>query len=146
MIATKTFALAGNATFTITSKRTGTRFTYKIEAADDGRCHFVKLLTGPDNWSNYSYFGTIRNGQFNLGNPQSVKVSADAPSVKGFGFFWKHIDGQPFEHIPSKTTITIADLFEVHHEGKCCRCGRKLTVPSSVESGVGPECAALMGL
>lgn len=25
--------------------------------------------------------------------------------------------------------------------GRCCRCGRKLTVPSSIEMGMGPECA-----
>jgi hypothetical protein len=31
--------------------------------------------------------------------------------------------------------------FDVHHEGKCGRCGRKLTVPESVKSGFGPECA-----
>jgi hypothetical protein len=28
----------------------------------------------------------------------------------------------------------------VHHEGRCGRCGRTLTVPESIESGFGPEC------
>jgi hypothetical protein len=31
---------------------------------------------------------------------------------------------------------------KVHHEGRCCRCGRKLTVPESIETGLGPECAS----
>jgi hypothetical protein len=31
-----------------------------------------------------------------------------------------------------------------HHEGKCGRCGRLLTVPSSIESGIGPECSKIM--
>lgn len=28
----------------------------------------------------------------------------------------------------------------VMHEGTCCRCGRKLTHPESIEIGFGPEC------
>ena len=30
---------------------------------------------------------------------------------------------------------------EVWHEGRCGRCGRKLTTPQSVETGFGPVCA-----
>lgn len=30
---------------------------------------------------------------------------------------------------------------EVWHEGRCGRCGRKLTVPESIETGIGPDCA-----
>ena len=29
----------------------------------------------------------------------------------------------------------------VFHDGKCGRCGRKLTVPESIQSGLGPVCA-----
>ena len=28
--------------------------------------------------------------------------------------------------------------------GACGRCGRPLTVPSSIDRGIGPDCAALM--
>ena len=37
------------------------------------------------------------------------------------------------------------DGFEFWHEGKCGRCGRKLTVPESIEAGIGPECAGKGG-
>jgi hypothetical protein len=133
MIATKTFALAGNATFTVTSKRTGTRYTYKVQASDDGNMHFVSVLSGPDNWTNYRYFGLIRNGQFHFANPAKAKVSAEAPSAKGFAWLWNHIDAD------------LSKAVEVHHEGKCCCCGRKLTVPQSIITGIGPECAKKMG-
>ena len=36
--------------------------------------------------------------------------------------------------------------YKVHHEGKCGRCGRKLTTPESCLRGIGPECWALMGM
>ena len=35
---------------------------------------------------------------------------------------------------------------EVWHEGACCYCGRKLTVPASIELGIGPDCAEERGL
>ena len=33
---------------------------------------------------------------------------------------------------------------EINHEGRCGRCGRALTVPESVASGIGPESALKM--
>jgi hypothetical protein len=34
----------------------------------------------------------------------------------------------------------LQDFVEVWHEGTCGKCGRALTVPSSIENGLGPEC------
>ena len=62
MVDIKTFALAGNATFTVTSKRTGTRFTFKIRQPKPTTPHFVKVLTGPNNESDYRFIGTIFDG------------------------------------------------------------------------------------
>ena len=30
--------------------------------------------------------------------------------------------------------------FNLHHEGRCCRCGRVLSTPESCDRGIGPEC------
>ena len=149
MINTKSFVLAGNATFTVTSRKTGTRFTYKVKASDDGKLHFVSVLTGPDNWTNYSYMGVIAPAQpegnpslgaapvlqFRFARPEKARVSASAPSAQGFAWLWRNLDNP-----------ALTEKVEVHHEGKCCRCGRKLTVPESIESGIGPECAGKMGM
>ena len=35
---------------------------------------------------------------------------------------------------------TLQDFVEIWHEGKCGKCGRPLTVPSSIENGLGPSC------
>jgi hypothetical protein len=51
---------------------------------------------------------------------------ADAMVTIAFGWAWRHPD---------------SDKLEVWHEGRCGRCGRRLTVPESIESGLGPECA-----
>ena len=136
MIDTKTFVLAGNATFTVTSLQSGTRYTYKVEKSDNKPFYYVSVLTGSDNWSNYKYLGILNmEGRFFFARPETAKVAKDAPSAKGFEWFWRHLNA------PVSKIATV----KVSHEGKCCRCGRKLTVPESIESGIGPECATKDG-
>lgn len=122
------FMKAGNATFTVVSRTTGKRFTYRVRAAKEGTPHFVQVLTGPDNTSSYTYLGTIfADGTFR--HTRKSAISESAPSAQAFNWFYRN---------PG------SDKVKVYHEGRCCRCGRKLTVPSSVESGIGPECAGKM--
>jgi hypothetical protein len=135
------FAMAGNATITLRSKATGARFTYKIQAphvpGNEGTnaardlsqgVFFVKVLTGADNENSYSYLGHIRRGIFFHGGTKA-RIGRDAPSAKAFAWAWKSFQQ---DAIPSQ--------LEVWHEGRCGRCARKLTVPSSIASGFGPEC------
>ncbi len=125
------FIQAGNATFTIVSKVTGVRFTYRVKQSDSPTLFFVQLLNGPDNEGSYAYLGTIGSGFWKHGKKSAI--SADAPSAKAFAWLWSNLkQGR------------LPDTVEFWHSGRCCRCNRKLTVPSSIESGVGPECAGRM--
>lgn len=126
--AVRTFATAGNARFTLVSKKTGTRFTYKVKAGTDDR-FFVSVLTGSDNESDYVYIGTIfADGAFRHGSKSTI--GKDAKSVQAFAFVWARIiKGELHSEV------------ECWHEGRCGKCGKTLTVPSSIESGLGPECA-----
>lgn len=132
-VAVRQFILAGKATVTLVSKTTGSRFTFKVKASEDRRVHFVSLLNGPDNTSQYAYFGYIRGGIFFHGGVKA-RVADSAPSAKAFKWSWAHFS----------RGIIPASL-EVWHEGRCGMCGRKLTVPSSIRSGLGPECAGKVG-
>ena len=94
----------------------------------DDKPWFVQLLTGSDNESDYTFFGTIfADGSFRLS--RKSPIGPDAPSVKGFDWIWRHLQAG-----------NLPETVEVHHEGRCGRCGRALTVPESIESGFGPEC------
>lgn len=139
------YALAGKATITLTSKKTGARYTYQVSAArdDEGKrpdqatLFFVGLLTGPNNESDYSYLGVIRRRPlgctFDL--TKKSKMGDDALPVKAIRFFVQNaINGN-----------RLPESLEVRHEGSCGRCGRKLTVPESVDRGIGPECAQKVG-
>lgn len=126
--AVRNFALAGNATLTLVSKATGNRFTFKIRKKDETTPHFVKLLRGADNESDYTFLGTIFDAKHYRHGRRSP-IGETAPSAKAFEWFWHGIEANH-----------LSEQLEVWHEGRCGRCGRKLTVPESIVSGFGPEC------
>jgi Family of unknown function (DUF6011) len=123
------FVLGGNARFTLLSLRTQARYTYRIRKPDLTTPHFVSVLTGADNEVSYSFMGCILDKSVYRVARKS-KVSADAPSHAAFMFFWGLL-----------RSGKIHEKMEFWHEGRCCSCGRTLTVPSSIEAGIGPECA-----
>lgn len=122
----KAFAKAGNARFTLVSKKTKERFTYRVRQTGD-KPHFVAVLTGSNNEEDYSFIGTIFDVGFR--HSQKARITASAKSVLAFDWFWHNIDHPK-----------IATAIEFWHEGRCCRCARPLTDPASIASGFGPEC------
>jgi hypothetical protein len=134
--AAESFMLAGKATVTLVSLKTGTRFTYRISASPDKSCHFVALLNGADNEGDYKYLGRIARSMFWAGRkvPRVGDISRDAPSMRAFAWAWQQI-----------VRGALPEALEIWHEGRCGRCARKLTVPSSISSGFGPECITKVG-
>lgn len=128
------FVLAGNARLTLVSKRTGTRFTFKIRKPEAKSPHFVSLLTQPDNEHGYTFFASIFERR-ELRHGMRAKIEHDAPGPAAFRWFWKHLCEQNELH----------PQLEVWHEGRCGRCGRPLTVPESIANGLGPECIKRVG-
>ena len=152
---TKEFVLAGNATFTVEpptnfiaaraalGETWHPRYTYRVERVEmDSRAdprvkdtfYFAKSMTGPDNTADYVYVGVVHP---TLGTVRLTGKSAfpyDSTRVKVL----MRVLSRIFAGEAAK--ITEAG-WTVHHEGRCGRCGRALTVPSSIESGIGPECA-----
>lgn len=130
-----TFVLAGNATITIESGTSGRHFTYRIKRYEDKDVYFVHLLRGPNNEDDYSYVGAYYPDRswFHVAKMwQGIRKDMYPPSVRAIQFLFD-------------TLYNINDNLHVYHEGKCGRCGRKLTTPESILLGYGPECAALVG-
>ncbi len=123
------FILAGKAVFTIRNPKTDKSFTYKIRAAKNGSVHFVSVLTGCNNESDYSYIGFIKDGTFIHGRDKST-IKNDTPSVKAFGWF-----------MINRNNLGPVECYRSNH---CARCGRRLTVASSIMAWLGPECAKMV--
>ena len=141
----KNFVLAGNATITIRSQKTETRFTFRIRPPKENRSRpiwFVSALTGSDNNSTYQYLGHIRH-DLSYDHGRKSRITVDAESAKAFRWFWHMVEGGNCEH---GRAVRLFEQLEIWHEGRCGRCGRKLTVPESIESGFGPDCIQLIGL
>jgi formylmethanofuran dehydrogenase subunit E len=126
------FILAGKATFTVQNTETQNRFTYKVERKTEN-LHFVSIMTGPSNTNDFTYLGSIRNKVYKHGRKSDIKGSAQSAIV--FEWLWaKLMKGD----LPEEVAI--------FHEGRCGRCGRKLTTPESVTAGFGPHCAKEIGI
>jgi hypothetical protein len=139
------FALAGLAYLTLVSVKTQVRFTYEVKNTPEPEpgqkpspvSHFVGLLTRPDGEFPYQYLGHIfepRDGG-DIGNyrhGKKAKIDETAPSAMAFKWFFEKVI------VDGKTPEAIG--LEVWHEGRCGKCGRRLTVPESIARGIGPEC------
>ena len=126
------FIFGGNARFTLVSKITGRRYTYKVRLTDvtDKPIAFVSVLTGPDNTSDYHYIGFVRpGGDVTAG----AKGQPNHPAFKAISWAVRRFNrGQE------------SAALEFWHEGRCARCARPLTDPASIERGFGPECVRHM--
>jgi len=133
----KSFVLAGRAVFTV-SNSSGDRYTYQVvhKPGSDrfGPVWFVSLLTGPNNTEDYTYLGIL--------DPEMCVVRLTAKSRFVAGSVSVAVVQWALRHV--WTNRSLPDGYAIHHEGKCGRCGRALTVPSSIESGLGPECSKLV--
>jgi hypothetical protein len=133
------FMYAGNSTFTIQNTETLNRFTYKFSKPNtdkEANVWFVKVMTGTDNESSYSFVGTVfvnNNGVKFYKHSHKSRITTEAQSVKVINWF---VDKIEKKNIPA--------VIEFYHEGRCGRCGRKLTVPESIQNGIGPECIKMM--
>lgn len=137
-----TFIFAGKAIFTARGK--SSRFTYKVRMPIRNgtrveNMRYVYVMTGPDNYGSYSYIGCLikRAGTWEF-RFKETKFNLNESSVSVVAFKWimnRILHGL---HIP--------DNVEIWHEGHCGKCGRRLTVPESIERGFGPECIAMLGL
>lgn len=118
------FIFAGKSVVTFLNTKTDNRFTYKVKQAKDSNLFFVSVLTSPDR---YTYIGLCVEGKYKHG--KKSPITKDAQSVKVFEYMLnKLISGD------------LPEFLEVWHEGFCGKCGRRLTVPSSILTGIGPEC------
>lgn len=122
------FIKAGNAIFTM-SNPDGKRYTFKVSYSKKIKKHFAYVLTGSNNEKDYTYLGMMNNVNKIIPTKKSNFTSQSLP-IRVINY-----------------AISIAcgknDLLKgyfLEHEGSCGRCGRTLTTPESIKSGLGPVC------
>lgn len=140
---------AGKARFTLVDGNKGRRWSFQVAKLKPhvmpGRYggpyqtlpaaqYAVGVLTGPDNTRHYTYLGMLGTTAMPL---RATAKSKFAPtSVEFRAAEWALLNLLCDQH----DAIT-AKGFEVMWATTCARCGKVLTVPSSIDSRLGPECA-----
>ena len=116
------FLFAGRARFTLVSGASGAHFTYQLQISDDGRVYFVRVRAG-DEWV---YIGHIQDGDRARLHRSRGAVGQPPPSFRALAWYLRQ---------PMTKAVTFL------HAGTCGKCGRELTNPESIATGLGPVCA-----
>lgn len=85
-------------------------------------------------WVSSSMEYRLRGACNKYGVPKVGEVR-DSVKLKAFPWVWDKI----------RYGGDLPKVVEVWHEGGCCRCAHKLSVPASIEMGMGPDCAGVLG-
>lgn len=129
---TKEFILAGKAIFTVTNA-SGVRYTFRVKSSEyrGDTFYHLSMLAGPDNEEDFRYIGLVipGSGDVVLGRKSNLTNESLVVRVAKWSLKLVFSDSE------------IPEGYKILHAGKCGRCGRMLTVPESIESGIGPECS-----
>lgn len=128
-----------NGCYTITSP-TGNHRTFKISTMSPDSSfapnqRIIALLNGTDNEDNYMGFGFVTDNGISVWSSRKIKGSSTKSQYEKFAaMVWSMaINGEKSFFYQHGCRLLL--------EGRCIRCNRKLTHPTSILSGIGPECA-----
>lgn len=131
---TADFLFGGHAIFTAASPN-GAHHTYRVttpavQNADP--VWFVSYLHGPDNTYDWSYLGLLKKDGRVIFTKNS-KAGKDTETFQVAKWACKIVvDG---------LGDTLPEGYTIRHNGHCGLCGRRLTHPESLDTGIGPVCA-----
>lgn len=156
---TLAFLLGGKCWVTLEDVATGVRYTYLIEQKVDygmvTETHpktgkkvqketvvkrydfwFVSVQPGAIGEAKPRYLGVIDPKTFRTTAGTAKNSLASAENINMFGDVLRDL----------RAGVSNAHKVKIWHCGKCGRCTRALKVPSSILTGLGPCCAAQMGI
>lgn len=137
------FMLAGKSEFTVVSMRTAVRFSFKLtkKKSTSGAAgaaefiYFVNVIHGDNSiYGGLLYFDN-RTEAFMFSKGKTGLVGAEDVRIKSLLYIVNNL-------LAKNYGIDVS----IYHCGKCGRCGKKLTTPESVLTGLGPECCKLSGI
>lgn len=141
------FLLAGKCETTLVSKRTGKRFAYTITKKEyTGKSnndrssewvYFVNVLryNGEDSiYAGMLFYEDVSDTYKFVRGKKGNMNATDIP-INSLVYVLNHLQHKDF-NMP----------LEIWHHNKCGMCGRTLTTPESILTGLGPTCAKNAGV
>jgi len=131
----RSFIFQGKAVFTLENIESGNYIVYKVYSLkrrrgqpENTRLFNVYVRALGDGWRGNRYIGQVDRLTETLKTPFGV----DTNSVGVRTFNWIIAKWRKLEKFEGKMNM--------YHMGVCCKCGRDLTVPESINNGIGPQC------
>jgi hypothetical protein len=131
---------AGRAVLTFLNRASGTHMTVKVKQLKDREDRTKKLPIF------YVYVSLLDDGETGkrfaatyFQTTMTYKLGRDIRPTDTLAKVMVYLDR--FLKNPNLLTEKGVSLL---HEGMCCRCGRPLTHPESIEIGFGPECWSII--
>ena len=131
------FMLAGKSRFTLLSNKTGKHYSYQLDKkestnSDSKYIYFVKIFEGGDK----IYAGILwyENEKFKYARGNKGNIEPSDNRIVSLLYVLNNLIYLKYPDI------------KVFHVGYCGRCGRRLTTPESILTGLGPECSKKCGV
>lgn len=134
------YMLAGKSEFVLHSSKTNQDFTYRLtrkesEKDENKYIYFLNVKMGHQ----WLYAGVLwyddNTNSYKFAQGRSGKIEASDINIKSLLFVMNKLQ---LEQIPLHCTV--------FHTGKCGVCGKKLTTPESILTGIGPTCSKYIGV
>lgn len=134
------FMLAGKAEFILHSTKTNDDFKFELTKKEsredkDKFIYFLNVLNGYEK----TYAGVVwfdnKTQEFKFSQGKKGNISPTEISIRSLMFV--------LNKLLRKEIVQYLDVF---HVGKCGKCGKKLTTPESILTGLGPVCAKAIGV
>lgn len=134
------FMLAGRAEFILHSTKTKDNFKYRIDRKESSNdkyefVYFINILHGSEKtYAGHMWFDDKTN-EFYFSKGAKGQIDPKDLYIRSLLFVLnKLVKGD------------IVGNLEVYHLGKCGHCGKKLTTPESIITGLGPTCSKNLGI
>lgn len=137
------YMLAGKSEFILHSSKTNQDFTYRLtrktskdsKEGDNKYIYFLNVKMGHQ----WVYAGVLwfdlENGNYRFAKGQKGQIDASDINIRSLLF------------VMNKLQINQIPMYcSVFHTGKCGLCGKKLTTPESILTGLGPSCSKAAGV
>jgi len=133
------FMLAGTCAFTMVSGKTGVKLSYKLVKRKSNEekgeyIYFMRVIRGTKD----IYAGLLvynkEEGEMKFIKGKKGQLYPNDVYVKSILYVINNLNRENY-------SMNI----KIYHEGRCGRCGRRLTTPKSIMTGIGPECAKKVG-
>jgi len=120
------FVFAGNALFTILNQDTKNYVTFKVKKHKEDYVWFVSTL---GQHGQNTFIGTCFSDK-KYKHSKNSDISYNDKKVEVFEWFLNKFFNNQDKY----------PMVKVYHHGHCGACGKTLTTPDSIKSGIGPVC------